>query len=377
MEKEKMLGQLDQAIEDRLPDVWDQIETKLYKSETASITNVVIPGNFRPGRKKRAVYSRAALSAAIILMAVSAMAFTPALAAIQEAFSKLFANVDDEGVKNAVNLGYGQAVGQTYVDEANGISVHLDGLMTDDKETKMLLTYQSEELNLKNHFVDIFEGKSAIYLIDEAGQKKKLKSIGWGSNFYDEKENKMAVALSFDSIKEYKGQNIRLQIENLTIWDGSNKVKELPLVWEFMVKLDDSAISERETIALNKEFSFSGETYKIKQVEYSALETRVIVAGTDTKAIREANGTVYQVKSKLELQLLNARKIDKKYGYTVDEGKQGVFLKSAGEKVNPIFSKGEVVDDPDEYIMIFGPVKDRSNVLLEVSKEINVPLSVK
>ncbi|MFE4243097.1 hypothetical protein [Peribacillus butanolivorans] len=39
--------------------------------------------------------------------------------------------------------------------------------------------------------------------------------------------------------------------------------------------------------------------------------------------------------SKLEHKFFNARRIDEKYGYIVDDKKSGVFLKSAGEKVDP------------------------------------------
>ncbi|CAH0305136.1 hypothetical protein [Peribacillus simplex] len=46
----------------------------------------------------------------------------------------------------------------------------------------------------------------------------------------------------------------------------------------------------------------------------------------------------YKVLSKLEHKLLNARKHDKEHGYYK---KSGVFLKSAGEKVEPIFSKAK------------------------------------
>jgi hypothetical protein len=69
----------------------------------------------------------------------------------------------------------------------------------------------------------------------------------------------------------------------------------------------------------------------------------------------------YRVMSQLEHKLLNVRKIDENYGYFVEDKKSGVFLKSAGEKVEPIFSKGEVEGEEDEYIMIFAPVKDRQD----------------
>ena len=49
-----------------------------------------------------------------------------------------------------------------------------------------------------------------------------------------------------------------------------------------------------------------------------------------------------RIMSKLEQQFLHAREIDKEYGYIVDPKKSGVFLKSAGKTIEPIFNKGEV-----------------------------------
>ncbi|PEZ80922.1 hypothetical protein [Bacillus sp. AFS017274] len=78
----------------------------------------------------------------------------------------------------------------------------------------------------------------------------------------------------------------------------------------------------------------------------------------------------YKVLSKLEHKLLNARKHDKEHGYSVEYKKSGVFLKSAGEKVEPIFSKSEVAGEDDEYVMIFAPVKV-SISFFEICKIIN------
>lgn len=79
--------------------------------------------------------------------------------------------------------------------------------------------------------------------------------------------------------------------------------------------------------------------------------------------------------SKLEEQYLNARKIDKELGYTVNNKKSGIFLKSAGKKVVPIFSKGEVEGEDDEYLMFFAPVNDRRDCTLEIGNEIMIPLT--
>ncbi|MFT9596375.1 hypothetical protein [Mesobacillus sp.] len=78
--------------------------------------------------------------------------------------------------------------------------------------------------------------------------------------------------------------------------------------------------------------------------------------------------------SKLEHKYLNARKFDKEFGYRVDYKKSGVFLSSAGEKADPIFSKGEVEGGQDEYIMTFAPVKDRTNCVLEVGEDLIITL---
>ncbi|WP_251437209.1 hypothetical protein [Peribacillus simplex] len=77
----------------------------------------------------------------------------------------------------------------------------------------------------------------------------------------------------------------------------------------------------------------------------------------------------------MEHKFLYSRKSDKEYCYHVDNKKSGVFLKSADEKVVPIFSKGEVESAKDEYIMIFAPVKDRQDCILEVGNDIKIPLT--
>jgi|GEM_PF-2779795 len=325
--------------------------------------------------KRSTLYKRFSLAIVVCLIIVSTFTFTPAFAVIQEVYDKIFSSkhIDDTGVRTAINQGYGQALDQTFYDKKHDITVHFEMVVMDDKETKLLLTYQSEKTNLKNYYLDIFEGDTSINLI-VGNERKKLKNVGWGSRYYDSKENKVAEAESFESIKEYEGQDIRLEIENLTIYDD-NRDSTVHTIWPLSFKLDKSAISKRKTVEINKNFSFEGETYKIKKVEFSALETRVVVTGSDTKLLTDERGMQYRIMSNLEQKFLNARKIDKKYGYIVDDKKSGVFLKSAGKKVEPIFSKGEVEGAKDEYIMIFAPVKDRQDCILEVGDDIKIPLN--
>lgn len=375
MEKEKMLKHLDKAIEKQVPDVWEQIQYKLHNNGETGNRKVVVLSNGGPQNKKKSLYKRLSFAAAVCLIAVSTFAFTPALATIQEMYDKLFSSehIDDKGLKSALDVGIGQTIDQTYYDEKNDITVHFQSVLTDDKETKLLLTYQSESTNLENYYIDNFEGDSKINLILQNGKKIFLDNVGWGSRYYDSKENKAAKALSFDSIKDYEGQDIRLEIENLTIYEDQ-KSHKVETVWPVSFKLEQSATSDRETVVLNTEFAFNGEKYTIKQVEFSDFETRVVVTGTDTKLQKDEQGNEYRVMSKLEHQLLNARKFDKEAGYTVDPKKSGVFLKSAGEKVEPIFNKGEVEGEKDEYLMIFAPVKNKADCMLEIGDDIKIPL---
>lgn len=297
-------------------------------------------------------------------------------AALHQVHDKIFLSkhIDDAGVRSAIKLGLDQSVDRTFYDKEHDIKVHFESIMTDDKETKLLLTYQSKKTNLKNYYVDNFEGETSINLFVGNAQKKSLDCVGWGSRYYDSKENKVAKALSFESIKEYAGQDIRLEIENLTIYDN-NKTLKVQTIWPLDLKLDKSTVLKREIVEINKEFDFEKESYKIKKVEFSPLETRVVVAGSDTKLQKDESGTQYRMMSKLEHQFLNVRKVNKKYGYSVDDKKSGVFLKSAGEKVEPIFSKGEVAGEDDEYVMIFAPVKNRQDCILEVGNDIKIPLT--
>lgn len=41
--------------------------------------------------------------------------------------------------------------------------------------------------------------------------------------------------------------------------------------------LDQTEILERVTVKINKEFNLENKTYKIKRVEFSPLETRIVV----------------------------------------------------------------------------------------------------
>ncbi|MFD2630087.1 DUF4179 domain-containing protein [Oceanobacillus kapialis] len=321
-------------------------------------------------------YKRISLIAVICLIVVSTLAFTPALGAIQEVYEKIFTSerIDDNGVRTAVQLGEGQALDETFYDETHGITVHFDRVLVDDKETKLLLTYQSEKTNLENHYIDLFEGVSDVNIYIDNKQIGTLDNVGWGSSYYNSEENKMTEALSFESIRDYVNQDIRLEIENLTVWNDTG-MDNLQTKWPVEFNLKNDAISEREIVNLNKDFEFKGTTYTIRRVEYSELETRVVVSGSDTKIHTDEDGMKYKILSKLERQLLNAREVSPERGYIVNENKSGVFLNSGEKRVDPIFSKGEVQGADDEYIMFFAPVEDRNDTTLIVGDDLEIPLN--
>ncbi|TMN22939.1 hypothetical protein [Lentibacillus cibarius] len=332
--------------------------------------------NKKKSGKKSIVYKRLSIVAVSFLLVASIFMFTPALAAVQEVYDKIFSSqhIDDAGVRKALTSGEGQALEQTYYDEARDITVNYETVLTDDKETKLLLTFQSDSTNLENYYIDLFEGVSSISLITENGEKKALDNVGWGSRYYNSEANQVAEALSFESIKKYEGQNIRLEIENLTLYEDNEKGK-VETVWPLELNLEQSAISDRKVVEVNKEFTFNDITYTIRRVAFSALETRVVIAGSDTKVLTDENGMKYEVMSELEKQFLHAREISEEYGYTFNEEKSGVYIKSAGEQIVPVFSKGEVMAGEDEYVMTFAPVEDREDCILVVEENIEVPLT--
>ncbi|MEI5907291.1 DUF4179 domain-containing protein [Bacillus spongiae] len=322
----------------------------------------------------RIMFKRLSITAAACLLAFSAITFTPVGAAIKEAYNKIFVSkyIDDPGLKDALKDGHGQAISQTYYDKQNDITIHFESVMTDNSETKLLITYESDTTDLENYYIDIFEGTSKIYLISEDGERKELDNVGWGSRHYNKEENRVAKALSIDSIKKHEGENIRLEIEDITIWDN-NGMGEIKTVWPVEFNLDKSYITDSEIVELNKKFTFENETYTIERVEFSELETRLEIKGSDM-FYTDDEGNKVPMKSKLELQFLNARQINPGSGYHVAEGKSGVFLNASGERIDPNFSKGEVERELGEFIMVFAPIKDRSNVVLEVGEGIEVPL---
>ncbi|MEI2666259.1 hypothetical protein [Rossellomorea sp. LJF3] len=332
------------------------------------------PSPVLSSKGKKHLYKRLSIIAAGLLLIASTLTFTPVIAAIQEVYDKIFSSkhIDDSGVRNAVLSGDGQILDQTYIDEEHDITVHFERLLTDDKETKLLLTYQSEKTDLKDYYIDLFEGVSSINLVI-GNEKRKLKNVGWGSRYYDSKENKVVSALSFESLKDYKGKDIRLEIDQLTIYKDNGR-DGVETTWPLEFTIKPAAVSERRTVELNKTFTYKRETYTVTRVEFSKLETRVVVTGSDTGTITE-DGIEYDVMSKLERQFLHARKNSEEYGYSVNEKKSGVFIKSEGKKVEPIFSKGEVDGEKDEYIMTFAPVKSQKDCILEVGDAVDIPLT--
>ncbi|MDZ5712687.1 DUF4179 domain-containing protein [Jeotgalibacillus haloalkalitolerans] len=375
MNEKQIKKHLNQAIEKQVPDVWDELEQKLHNADLQHFKEPVSLNQVKV-RKRKKFPGKLSLTAAICLIVFSTLTFTPALAALQEVYEQLFSSerIDDTGVRHAIEMGYGKEINQTYYDEENDITVRFEKIMTDDKETKLLVTYQSDRTDLEDYSIDLFEGDSKIYLIGQGEEKTELNDVGWGSSYYDAKENKVISALSFESIKQFEGKDIRLEIEDLTIY-GKNSSDKVEALWPLDLTLDGAAVSERESVEVGKEFEFNHMTYRIKRVEYSALETRIVFTGDDTSVLTDPSGMRYEIIGELESQFLNARKIDKEYGYIVDEEKSGVFLRSAGKRVDPIFSKGEVQGEDDELILVFAPVEDRSDTVLEVGEEIEVSLS--
>lgn len=291
---------------------------------------------------------------------------------IEEIF--LSKHIDDPGLKVALRDGHGQTIGQTYFDKRNDITVNFETVLTDNAETKLLLTFNSDTTDLETYYIDIFEGSSKIYLITEDGDREELKNIGWGSRHYNKKENRVATALSFESIKKYEEQNIRLEIQDITVWDKKG-MGEIKTRWPVDFNLNKSNVTDGEIVELNKEFTFKNETYTIESVSYSAFETRLVIKGSDMIYTDEA-GNQYQSKSKLELQFLNPRQINPGSGYTIAEDELGVFLHASGERIDPNFSKGEVESELGEFIMVFAPIKTRSPVVLEIGELIEIPLTV-
>ncbi|MGG4170094.1 DUF4179 domain-containing protein [Rossellomorea vietnamensis] len=335
------------------------------------------PSQIPSSKGKKHLYKRLSIIAAALLLIASTLTFTPVIAAIQEVYDKIFSSkhIDDSGVRNAVLSGDGQILDQTYIDDKHDITVHFERVLTDDKETKLLLTYQSEKTDLKDYYIDLFEGVSSINLM-VGNERRKLKNVGWGSRYYDRKENKVVSALSFESLKDYKGKDIRLEIDQLTVYKDNGR-DSVETTWPLEFTIKPAALSERRTVELNKTFTYKGETYTVTRVEFSKLETRVVVTGSDTGNQKDKSGKVYNVMSKLERQFLHSRKNSKGYGYSVDDKRSGVFIKAGGEKVEPIFSKGEVDGDNDEYIMTFAPiaVKNQKDCILEVGDAVDIPLT--
>jgi hypothetical protein len=90
--------------------------------------------------------------------------------------------------------------------------------------------------------------------------------------------------------------------------------------------------------------------------------------------VKNQDGDVNHMMSKLQSQYLHPREMIKTYGYTVNYKKSGVYLISAGQKADPIYSKGEIVGPEGELVLTYAPVKDLRDCLLEIGNETNISL---
>ncbi|MGP4039253.1 DUF4179 domain-containing protein [Gracilibacillus sp. D59] len=374
MKRKEIRKYLNSSIEKQTPNTWDKIEAELHKSEKNNQFIQKVLQSHENIRKRR--YKKLSFTAATVLFAFILITFTPVIASLQGLYDKLFTSehIDDPGIRIALEQGLGQSINETFYDKKNDITVQFQSIMADDKETKLLLTYQSDETNLENYYLDIFEGDTTIQLVDENGQKKQLDNVGWGSRYYDSANNKVVEALSFSSIKDHLGEEIGVVINNITIYDDQ-VTSSTQASWRLDFTLAKAAISDRTVMEVGEQFTFENETYTIERVEFSPLETRVVVSGSDIHYYTDENGETYEVFSKLEHQFLNARVIDKEDGYMVDYDKSGVFLTANGKKVEPNFSKGEIkLANGTEYVMVFAPVKEQENLILKVGEKTKIAL---
>jgi hypothetical protein len=71
-------------------------------------------------------------------------------------------------------------------------------------------------------------------------------------------------AESFESIKQYKGHELRIEIKNLTIYENG-KTRSVKTIWPLRFRLDKSAISERETVETIKSLILKMKDTKLKR----------------------------------------------------------------------------------------------------------------
>jgi hypothetical protein len=264
---------------------YEDIEIPVY--ELDEIVKKAIELKIEPVKlKSKFKWQTVAAVAVVGIALISAVSFTPTGANLmqniknafpneveiphtQEDLTQKYTREEEEGLRNALSLGLGQLVNQSVTNQ--NVTINLDGIVSDGNRTVLLLSANSDSVNLKEANLDLYP--------NEKNKKIEIngKQIegGMGNSFsYDEKKNQAIYIIDIWDTKKYAGQLLSLRIENLETSDNAIYLKG---EWNFNVTLPDLAAVKKLTteVEIKAHFKYKGTTYNLNKIVFTPFETTI------------------------------------------------------------------------------------------------------
>lgn len=260
---------------------YEDIEVPVYELEEIvkkALVNQVEPIKTRRNFK----WQTAAAVAVVSITLISIVSFTPAGASLMQNIRNAFPSVvetpktqgdltqkyvreEEEGLRNALSLGLGQLVNQSVTNQ--NVTINLDGIVSDGNRTVLLLSANSDSVNLERVDLDLYPN-----VIDING--KEIEGGMSNSSYYDKKKNQATYLIDIWDTKKYAGQLLSLHIKNLT--PSINEVY-LKGEWNFSVTIPDFESVKNLTteVKIKTHFEYKGTTYNLNKIIFTPFKTTI------------------------------------------------------------------------------------------------------
>lgn len=207
MQKKEILNHLAAGIEKQVPNVWDEIYNKVHNvKDNMSKIDTAYENIYCIKTKKNRLGRMAVAAACIVIIAI--LAFSPVPAHVETEIAKILGFLyNDKGINNAINKGLGQIINKSCTDK--GITVSIDGIISDDNRTAILLTIQGDTEKLKYATIDRIE------ITDKNGNI--ISNGGIMRYSYDNNKSSRKIIYSIDSLNNYVGDSINIKINKINI----------------------------------------------------------------------------------------------------------------------------------------------------------------
>ncbi|MDF2558246.1 MAG: hypothetical protein K0R71_2074 [Bacillales bacterium] len=264
---------------------YEDIEIPVYELDEV-VKNALTTSLDSVKPKRKLNWQTIAGVAVLVIALISVVSFTPAganlMQNIRNAFPKVvetpqtsedlsqkYTREEEEGLRNALSLGLGQIVNQSVTNQ--NVTINLDGIVSDGNRTVLLLSANSDAVNLKGVNLDLYPTEKNKKI--EINGKQIEGGMG-NSFYYDEKKNQAIYIIDIWDTKKYAGKQLSLSIENLETSDNDIYLKG---EWNFSVMIPDLSTVKNLTteVDIKAHFEYKGTKYNLNKIVFTPFETTI------------------------------------------------------------------------------------------------------